>query len=183
MGIGPNRELMNHILIRKSLSIPRPSVSMKKTLFKNLSYVMAYVVQVKDFTKTSAPTLVSEIVINVSWMSTALELFIVTQAGPCHHLYLYLTVTFFEISRLILCTPILTTTKSLTTKDHSKIRKRKHNKLHKCMRRAQKWWVRRGQCSANSWLNISVYFSISLPCGAHVLWALRMSPVWLTAGS
>lgn len=66
MGIGPNRELMNHILIRKSLSIPRPSVSMKKTLFKNLSYVMAYVVQVKDFTKTSAPTLVSEIVINVS---------------------------------------------------------------------------------------------------------------------
>lgn len=75
---------------------------------------MAYVVQLKVFT---APTLLlSEIVINVSWMSTALQLFIVTQARPCRHLYLYLTVTFFEISRLILCTPILTTTNLLPLK-------------------------------------------------------------------
>lgn len=109
----------------------------------------------------------SEIVINVSWMSTALELFIVTPAKPCHHLYLYL-VTFFEISRLILCTHQSVPLKISSLKDHSKIKESKGNTINsKCMKGAQKWWVRRGQCSANSWLNISVYFSISLPC-AHM---------------
>lgn len=89
----------------------------KKSSFK-ICYVIAYAVQVKVFTKTSAPTLLlSENVIHVSRMSTALDynLFIVTPAGPCHHLYLYPSVTFFEISRLILCTSSLTTKTDLHT--------------------------------------------------------------------
>jgi len=66
MGIEPNRELVNHILIRKS-NTKTQSKSGHDFLkqFKHLSFVKTYDVQVKVFRKTSEPSL-SKNMINVS---------------------------------------------------------------------------------------------------------------------
>lgn len=68
----------------------------------------------KDFGTYTPPVWKCDTCVSIVNCS-GLYLFIVTPAGPCHHLYLYSSATFFEISRLILCTSSLTTKTDLHT--------------------------------------------------------------------